>query len=57
MFLEIFVLVVKLQYTSLYEIYVSSNSGPWSVGEQTAQEAMTPIESTFCLDVDSKLDW
>lgn len=27
------------------------------LGEQTAQEAMTPIESTFVLDVDSKLDW
>ena len=24
---------------------------------QTAQEAMTPIESTFSLDVNSKLDW
>jgi hypothetical protein len=24
---------------------------------QTAAEAMTPIESTFSLDVDSKLDW
>lgn len=27
------------------------------VGVQTAAEAMTPIESTFSLDVDSKLDW
>ncbi|RVX21838.1 DUF21 domain-containing protein [Vitis vinifera] len=26
-------------------------------GEQTAEEAMTPIESTFSLDVNSKLDW
>ena len=25
--------------------------------EQTAEEAMTPIESTFSLDVNSKLDW
>jgi len=24
---------------------------------QTAEEAMTPIESTFSLDVASKLDW
>lgn len=24
---------------------------------QTAEEAMTPIESTFSLDVNSKLDW
>jgi hypothetical protein len=24
---------------------------------QTALEAMTPIESTFSLDVNSKLDW
>lgn len=25
--------------------------------KQTAKEAMTPIESTFSVDVDSKLDW
>jgi hypothetical protein len=25
--------------------------------DQTAEEAMTPIESTFSLDVNSKLDW
>lgn len=25
--------------------------------QQTAEEAMTPIESTFSLDVNSKLDW
>ena len=24
---------------------------------QTAEEAMTPIESTFSLDVNAKLDW
>lgn len=24
---------------------------------QTAEEAMTPIESTFSLDVNMKLDW
>ncbi|CAL5393032.1 unnamed protein product [Camellia sinensis] len=28
-----------------------------SLLEQTAEEAMTPIESTFSLDVNSKLDW
>ncbi|CAO2838741.1 unnamed protein product [Amaranthus hypochondriacus] len=32
-------------------------SGALDLTEKTAQEAMTPIESTFCLDVDSKLDW
>ncbi|KAG6664420.1 hypothetical protein CIPAW_02G091800 [Carya illinoinensis] len=26
-------------------------------GKETAEEAMTPIESTFSLDVNSKLDW
>ncbi|XP_027097144.1 putative DUF21 domain-containing protein At1g03270 isoform X2 [Coffea eugenioides] len=26
-------------------------------GQETAEEAMTPIESTFSLDVNSKLDW
>ncbi|KMT16192.1 hypothetical protein BVRB_3g053520 [Beta vulgaris subsp. vulgaris] len=32
-------------------------SGALDLTEKTAQEAMTPIESTFVLDVDSKLDW
>ncbi|XP_057546600.1 DUF21 domain-containing protein At4g14240-like isoform X1 [Amaranthus tricolor] len=32
-------------------------SGALDLTEKTAQEAMTPIESTFSLDVDSKLDW
>ncbi|KAI4967430.1 hypothetical protein ZWY2020_027811 [Hordeum vulgare] len=31
-------------------------SGALDLTEKTAQEAMTPIESTFSLDVDSKLD-
>ncbi|KAK1318761.1 DUF21 domain-containing protein [Acorus calamus] len=37
----------------------SSKTGVASEGQQsrTAEEAMTPIESTFSLDVDSKLDW
>ncbi|KAK1295150.1 DUF21 domain-containing protein [Acorus calamus] len=36
-----------------------SKIGVASEGQQsrTAEEAMTPIESTFSLDVDSKLDW
>ncbi|CAH8276739.1 unnamed protein product [Arabidopsis lyrata] len=32
-------------------------SGALDLTEKTAQEAMTPIESTFSLDVNSKLDW
>uniref|UniRef100_A0A804Q1A7 CNNM transmembrane domain-containing protein n=1 Tax=Zea mays TaxID=4577 RepID=A0A804Q1A7_MAIZE len=32
-------------------------SGALDLTEKTAAEAMTPIESTFSLDVDSKLDW
>ncbi|RZC20789.1 DUF21 domain-containing protein, partial [Glycine soja] len=32
-------------------------SGALDLTEKTAQEAMTPIESTFSLDVASKLDW
>ncbi|XP_057438802.1 putative DUF21 domain-containing protein At1g03270 isoform X2 [Lotus japonicus] len=32
-------------------------SGALDLTEKTAGEAMTPIESTFSLDVDSKLDW
>ncbi|XP_047081363.1 DUF21 domain-containing protein At4g14240-like [Lolium rigidum] len=32
-------------------------SGALDLTEKTAEEAMTPIESTFSLDVDSKLDW
>ncbi|KAF7818298.1 DUF21 domain-containing protein [Senna tora] len=32
-------------------------SGALDLTEKTAKEAMTPIESTFSLDVDSKLDW
>lgn len=32
-------------------------SGALDLTLKTAEEAMTPIESTFSLDVDSKLDW
>ncbi|KAF4370110.1 hypothetical protein F8388_007251 [Cannabis sativa] len=32
-------------------------SGALDLTEKTAEEAMTPIESTFSLDVSSKLDW
>uniref|UniRef100_A0A7N0TWF8 CNNM transmembrane domain-containing protein n=1 Tax=Kalanchoe fedtschenkoi TaxID=63787 RepID=A0A7N0TWF8_KALFE len=32
-------------------------SGALDLTEKTAEEAMTPIESTFSLDVNSKLDW
>ncbi|KAI4349547.1 hypothetical protein L6164_010125 [Bauhinia variegata] len=32
-------------------------SGALDLTEKTAEEAMTPIESTFSLDVDSKLNW
>ncbi|XP_024196964.1 DUF21 domain-containing protein At4g14240 isoform X1 [Rosa chinensis] len=32
-------------------------SGALDLTEKTAKEAMTPIESRLCLDVDSKLDW
>ncbi|KAH9609785.1 hypothetical protein KSS87_017096 [Heliosperma pusillum] len=32
-------------------------SGALDLTEKTAEEAMTPIESTFSLDVHSKLDW
>ncbi|PON65780.1 hypothetical protein PanWU01x14_115230 [Parasponia andersonii] len=32
-------------------------SGALDLTEKTAEEAMTPIESTFSLDVTSKLDW
>ncbi|BAT85420.1 hypothetical protein LR48_Vigan03g229500 [Vigna angularis] len=32
-------------------------SGALDLTEKTAEEAMTPIESTFSLDVASKLDW
>nr|KJB72305.1 hypothetical protein B456_011G170300 [Gossypium raimondii] len=32
-------------------------SGALDLTEKTADEAMTPIESTFSLDVNSKLDW
>ncbi|KAK4407113.1 DUF21 domain-containing protein [Sesamum angolense] len=32
-------------------------SGALDLTEKTAEEAMTPIESTFLLDVNSKLDW
>lgn len=32
-------------------------SGALDLTSKTAKEAMTPIESTFSLDVDSKLDW
>eukprot|EP00249_Psilotum_nudum_P021586 c28162_g1_i1 orf=229-1662(-) len=32
-------------------------SGALDLTTKTAEEAMTPIESTFSLDVDSKLDW
>uniref|UniRef100_A0A1J3JRA3 DUF21 domain-containing protein n=3 Tax=Noccaea caerulescens TaxID=107243 RepID=A0A1J3JRA3_NOCCA len=32
-------------------------NGALDLTEKTAQEAMTPIESTFSLDINSKLDW
>ncbi|KAK9664841.1 hypothetical protein RND81_14G072700 [Saponaria officinalis] len=32
-------------------------NGALDLTEKTAQEAMTPIDSTFSLDVNSKLDW
>ncbi|KAL3517551.1 hypothetical protein ACH5RR_020140 [Cinchona calisaya] len=32
-------------------------SGALDLTEKTAEEAMTPIESTFSLDINSKLDW
>ncbi|KAF6145268.1 hypothetical protein GIB67_041463 [Kingdonia uniflora] len=32
-------------------------NGALDLTEKTAEEAMTPIESTFSLDVNSKLDW
>ncbi|CAN1807436.1 DUF21 domain-containing protein At4g14230 [Linum perenne] len=32
-------------------------AGALDLTEKTAEEAMTPIESTFSLDVNSKLDW
>ncbi|CAM6100624.1 unnamed protein product [Calypogeia fissa] len=32
-------------------------SGALDLTEKTAEEAMTPIESTFSIDVNSKLDW
>ncbi|KAG2267463.1 hypothetical protein Bca52824_062018 [Brassica carinata] len=32
-------------------------SGALDLSEKTAEEAMTPIESTFSLDVTTKLDW
>ncbi|KAL9240778.1 hypothetical protein vseg_014958 [Gypsophila vaccaria] len=32
-------------------------SGALDLTEKTAQEAMTPIDSTFSLDVNAKLDW
>ncbi|KAL1216535.1 putative DUF21 domain-containing protein [Cardamine amara subsp. amara] len=32
-------------------------SGALDLSEKTAEEAMTPIESTFSLDVNTKLDW
>ncbi|KAK9725425.1 hypothetical protein RND81_05G142400 [Saponaria officinalis] len=32
-------------------------SGALDLTEKTAQEAMTPIDSTFSLDVNTKLDW
>ncbi|KAK0581605.1 hypothetical protein LWI29_015850 [Acer saccharum] len=32
-------------------------SGALDLTEKTAEEAMTPIESTFSLDVNSRLDW
>ncbi|XP_073277034.1 putative DUF21 domain-containing protein At1g03270 [Primulina huaijiensis] len=32
-------------------------SGALNLTEKTAEKAMTPIESTFSLDVSSKLDW
>ncbi|KAL8530693.1 hypothetical protein ACS0TY_007652 [Phlomoides rotata] len=32
-------------------------SGALDLTEKTAEEAMTPIESTFSLDVNTKLDW
>ncbi|XP_020592806.1 DUF21 domain-containing protein At4g14240-like [Phalaenopsis equestris] len=32
-------------------------NGALDMTEKTAEEAMTPIESTFSLDVNSKLDW
>ncbi|KAM5558820.1 hypothetical protein ABKV19_020482 [Rosa sericea] len=32
-------------------------SGALDLTEKTAKEAMTPIESRLCLDVDSNLDW
>ncbi|KNA06736.1 hypothetical protein SOVF_178280 [Spinacia oleracea] len=32
-------------------------SGALDLTEKTAEEAMTPIESTFSLDVNAKLDW
>eukprot|EP00850_Spirogloea_muscicola_P019578 SM000194S04814 [mRNA] locus=s194:18458:22727:- [translate_table: standard] len=32
-------------------------SGALDLSEKTAEEAMTPIESTFSLDINAKLDW
>ncbi|XP_010522701.1 PREDICTED: putative DUF21 domain-containing protein At1g03270 isoform X2 [Tarenaya hassleriana] len=32
-------------------------SGALDLSEKTAEEAMTPIESTFSLDVNTKIDW
>ncbi|XP_040363942.1 DUF21 domain-containing protein At4g14240-like [Rosa chinensis] len=32
-------------------------NGVLDLTEKTVEEAMTPIESRICLDVDSKLDW
>jgi metal transporter CNNM len=32
-------------------------SGALDLSQKTAEEAMTPIESTFSLDVNTKLDW
>lgn len=37
--------------------FVNAESSSCTLCEQTAEEAMTPIESTFSLDVNSKLDW
>ncbi|KAL0283791.1 UNVERIFIED_CONTAM: DUF21 domain-containing protein [Sesamum angustifolium] len=47
----------KISYFSLIYKAEAQNCSLLPPNFQTAEEAMTPIESTFSLDVNSKLDW
>lgn len=50
-------LAIQYNIQNMIDCLWSINLNLIFVLKQTAQEAMTPIESTFSLDVETKLDW